>query len=87
MGAQVIADTANMKAEMDERKYFAKPKLGLDAVGGLSAVRLASVLHEVRPNGMVPHLSQEENYPALTGGWSAILPTLSSWGPWGTPRL
>eukprot|EP00976_Prorocentrum_cordatum_P076742 1182422-Prorocentrum_minimum.AAC.1 len=23
----------------------------------------------------------------LTGGWSVSLPTLSSWGPWGTPRL
>eukprot|EP00976_Prorocentrum_cordatum_P070177 1179825-Prorocentrum_minimum.AAC.1 len=29
------------------------------------------------------------NYPArcVTGGWSLSLPTLSSWGPWGTPRL
>eukprot|EP00959_Pyramimonas_sp_CCMP1952_P196740 4113972-Pyramimonas_sp.AAC.1 len=23
----------------------------------------------------------------FTGGWSVNLPTLSSWGPWGTPRL
>eukprot|EP00976_Prorocentrum_cordatum_P080515 1184009-Prorocentrum_minimum.AAC.5 len=29
----------------------------------------------------------EENYPALTGGWSVSLPTLSSWVPLGDPRL
>eukprot|EP00976_Prorocentrum_cordatum_P111971 1195450-Prorocentrum_minimum.AAC.3 len=26
------------------------------------------------------------NYPALMGEWSASLPTMGSWGPWGTPR-
>ena len=30
---------------------------------------------------------EEENDPALTGGWSVSLPTLSSWVPLGDPRL
>eukprot|EP00959_Pyramimonas_sp_CCMP1952_P367664 7701214-Pyramimonas_sp.AAC.1 len=31
---------------------------------------------------------REENYPALTWHRSSVsLPTLSSWGPWGTLRL
>jgi hypothetical protein len=46
--SQVFPDTADLKALMDGKKYFAKPKLALDAVGGASAVRLAGLLHEVR---------------------------------------
>jgi len=46
---EVIADTSSVKAQLEKNKYFAKPKLGLDAVGGHSAVRLADALTEGCP--------------------------------------
>jgi trans-2-enoyl-CoA reductase len=46
---EVVADAASVKAQLDKNKYFAKPKLGLDAVGGHSAVRLADSLAEGCP--------------------------------------
>ena len=49
MISQVIADTSSVKAQLEKNKYFAKPKLGLDAVGGHSAVRLADALTEGCP--------------------------------------
>lgn len=33
--------------ELDKLKFFAKPKLALDAVGGVSAVRICEALTEV----------------------------------------
>ena len=33
--------------ELDKLKFFAKPKLALDAVGGVSAVRICEALAEV----------------------------------------
>ncbi len=36
-----------MQEELDKLKFFAKPKLALDAVGGASAVRLSDALSEV----------------------------------------
>lgn len=35
------------QVELDKLKFFAKPKLALDAVGGTSAVRLCEALAEV----------------------------------------
>jgi len=46
---EVIADAASLKAQLEKNKYFAKPKLALDAVGGHSAVRLADSLQEGCP--------------------------------------
>ena len=37
---------------MDKLKFFAKPKLALDAVGGTSAVRLCEALAEVCKCGL-----------------------------------
>ncbi len=34
------------QAELDKLKFFAKPKLALDAVGGLSSTRLSDMLAE-----------------------------------------
>lgn len=36
-----------MQEKIDEMKFFAKPKLGLDAVGGVASARLSSILAEV----------------------------------------
>lgn len=35
------------QAELEKLKFFAKPKLALDAVGGPSAIRIADTLAEV----------------------------------------
>eukprot|EP00976_Prorocentrum_cordatum_P106520 1194469-Prorocentrum_minimum.AAC.4 len=37
--------------------------------------------------GTVIWYSEERIYPALAGGWSVGRPTLSGWGPQGSPRL
>jgi mitochondrial enoyl-[acyl-carrier protein] reductase / trans-2-enoyl-CoA reductase len=42
--AHVMRDTGSLRAELDKLKFFAKPKLALDAVGGASATRLADAL-------------------------------------------
>jgi mitochondrial enoyl-[acyl-carrier protein] reductase / trans-2-enoyl-CoA reductase len=36
-------------AELEEKRLFAKPRLALDGVGGISAVRLAETLHQGCP--------------------------------------
>ena len=36
-----------MQIELEKLHFFAKPKLGLDAVGGSSALRIADTLAEV----------------------------------------
>ena len=38
---QVLLDGGSIKAKLDENKFFAKPRLALDAIGGASAVALA----------------------------------------------
>ncbi|KAL4435235.1 hypothetical protein ABPG77_001917 [Micractinium sp. CCAP 211/92] len=43
---QVLLDSGSIKMELDKAKFFAKPKLALDAVGGASAMRLADALAE-----------------------------------------
>ena len=45
----VLPDSGSLKQELDKRKFFAKPRLGLDAVGGMSAVRLADALMDGCP--------------------------------------
>ena len=47
--SEVLADTGSLKKELEKNKYFAKPKLGLDCVGGQSAVRLADTLDDSAP--------------------------------------
>jgi trans-2-enoyl-CoA reductase len=44
---EVVADTGSLKKELEKNKYFAKPKLALDCVGGQSAVRLADTLDDL----------------------------------------
>jgi trans-2-enoyl-CoA reductase len=56
---QVIADTSSVKAQLEKNKYFAKPKLALDAVGGHSAVRLADALTEGFPLVRAPPLPSQ----------------------------
>lgn len=46
---QVLPDGGSIKARLDENKFFSKPRLGLDAVGGSSAARLAECLQEGCP--------------------------------------
>lgn len=46
---EVLPDAGSLKLELDKKRFFAKPKLGLDAVGGHSAVRLADALAEGCP--------------------------------------
>ena len=36
-----------MQAELDKVKFFARPKLGLDCVGGASTLRLSDALAQV----------------------------------------
>ena len=45
LGATVVLpDRGSLKTELDKLKFFAKPKLALDAVGGLSTTRLSDAL-------------------------------------------
>ncbi|KAK9829388.1 hypothetical protein WJX72_005534 [[Myrmecia] bisecta] len=44
--SEVVCDAGSIKAELNKLKFFAKPKLGLDAIGGSSAVRLSDALAE-----------------------------------------
>ncbi|QDZ23160.1 trans-2-enoyl-CoA reductase [Chloropicon primus] len=46
---EVLADTGSLKKELEKHKYFAKPKLALDCVGGQSAARLADTLDDSAP--------------------------------------
>lgn len=46
---QVLLDGGSIKAKLDENKFFAKPRLALDAVGGASAVALADALQDGCP--------------------------------------
>lgn len=41
------ATPANAQVELDKLKFFAKPKVALDSVGGESGLRLAEALAEV----------------------------------------
>jgi trans-2-enoyl-CoA reductase len=47
--AEVLLDGCNIKAKLDEHKFFAKPRLALDAVGGASAVAMADALQDGCP--------------------------------------
>ncbi|KAL4518427.1 hypothetical protein Ndes2437A_g04709 [Nannochloris sp. 'desiccata'] len=42
--AEVLPDSGSLRAELDKLKFFGKPKLALDAVGGASAQRLSDAL-------------------------------------------
>ena len=42
----MLADGGSLKAKLDENKFFAKPRLALDAVGGASAAALADTLQD-----------------------------------------
>jgi len=46
---EVLEDTASLRKDLEKNKYFAKPKLALDCVGGQSAVRLAETLDDGAP--------------------------------------
>ena len=45
----MLQEGGSLKAKLDEHKYFAKPRLALDAVGGASAVALADTLADGCP--------------------------------------
>lgn len=47
--SEVLLDGHNLKAKLEENKFFAKPRLALDAVGGASAVALADALQDGCP--------------------------------------
>ena len=47
--SEVLVDGGSLKLELDKKKYYAKPRLALDAVGGSSAVRLADCLQDGCP--------------------------------------
>ncbi|KAI7836141.1 hypothetical protein COHA_009971 [Chlorella ohadii] len=44
--AEVLLDSGSLKAELDRAKFFSKPRLALDCVGGASAARLVDCLAE-----------------------------------------
>lgn len=44
--AEVLLDKGSLKNELEKLKFFSKPKLGLDSVGGSSAARLTEALSE-----------------------------------------
>ena len=48
--AEVLADEGDLRAALERRRFFARPKLGLDCVGGASAARLA---HCLQDNGVL----------------------------------
>lgn len=47
--SELLLDGDSIKAKLDENKYFAMPRLALDAVGGASAVALADALQDGCP--------------------------------------
>jgi len=50
MGAsEVLSEGGSLKAKLDENKFFAKPRLALDAVGGASSAALADTLQDGCP--------------------------------------
>jgi trans-2-enoyl-CoA reductase len=49
LSPQVLVDGGSIKAKLEENKFFAKPRLALDAVGGPSAVALANALQDGCP--------------------------------------
>lgn len=53
---EVLPDSGSLKARLDENKFFSKPRLALDAVGGSSASRIAECLQEVRFAPRAPNL-------------------------------
>ena len=50
-----------MQASMDQLKFFAKPKLGLDCVGGASALRLSDALAQVSPQALCKNCISPES--------------------------
>ena len=44
--SEVLLDKGSVKAELEKLKFFAKPKLGLDSIGGSSSVRLTEALSD-----------------------------------------
>ncbi|GIL48595.1 hypothetical protein Vafri_5076 [Volvox africanus] len=44
--AEVLADEGSLRSELDRLRFFARPRLALDAVGGDSALRLLDALAE-----------------------------------------
>jgi trans-2-enoyl-CoA reductase len=48
--AEVLADEGDLRATLERRRFFARPKLALDCVGGASAARLA---HCLQDNGVL----------------------------------
>lgn len=48
--AEVLADEGDLRAALERRRFFARPKLALDCVGGASAARLA---HCLQDNGVL----------------------------------
>ncbi|EFJ43248.1 molecular chaperone [Volvox carteri f. nagariensis] len=43
---EVLADEGSLRAELDRLRFFSRPRLALDAVGGDSALRLMDTLNE-----------------------------------------
>ena len=48
--AEVLVDEGDLRAVLERRRFFARPKLALDCVGGASAARLA---HCLQDNGLL----------------------------------
>ena len=48
--AEVLVDEGDLRAALERRRFFARPKLALDCVGGASAARLA---HCLQDNGLL----------------------------------
>ena len=64
----MLRDGGSIKAKLEENKFFAKPRLALDAVGGLSGAALADALQDGCPLVI---------YGCLSGKAPAL-----SWGQW-----
>jgi hypothetical protein len=47
--AEVLPDEGNLRAALEAKNFFAKPKLALDCVGGVSASRLVDTLQDGCP--------------------------------------
>ncbi|KXZ54060.1 hypothetical protein GPECTOR_5g168 [Gonium pectorale] len=50
--AEVLPDEGSLRVELDRLRFFARPRLALDAVGGESAGRLADALAEITVRGL-----------------------------------
>ena len=53
--AEVLLDEGDLRTALERRRFFARPKLALDCIGGAAAARVAHALSRGRGVSPAPH--------------------------------